>query len=56
MVTLSRGLIGKVRYDWDFGDGVVLKDAGEEVTHSYEMAGERRRAHGDVHHHGDRDR
>ena len=36
-VALTRGLQGRVRYDWDFGDGAVVKDGGKQMTHTYEL-------------------
>jgi hypothetical protein len=37
LVALTRGLQGRVRYDWDFGDGAVVRDGGKQMTHTYEL-------------------
>jgi PKD domain len=43
LVALMRGLEGGIRYDWDFGDGTVVKDGSKRMTHTYELpkSGER---------------
>ena len=32
---LERGLEAPVRYEWDFGDGIVVRDAGKQAAHVY---------------------